>query len=190
METKYERGSIPERIIQASQLLWNNALGCLPLLEDAMLANPGYPFFHREGDGFSFGGPLKKVQWVSTPIITQVQLMFYPNESLLLFEDTTGGPTYAGRKEKLKHLEYLFSNFLLVSRNVLASKLGMFVDNEETIAEKVVEATTVCAESWFPKQGPLIPPVELCVELNNLLPCTHGHVPVFFSGQNGSYSHI
>ena len=150
METKYEHGSTPERLIQASQLLWNNALGCLPLLEDAMLPNPGYQFFHHEGDGFSFGGHLKKVQWVCTLIITRVQLMLYPNQNLVLFEDTTGVPTHAGREKKLKHLEYLFSNFLLVFRNVLASKLGMFADNEEAIAEKVVEATTVFAESWFP----------------------------------------
>ena len=61
MGTRYERGSTPESIFQASQLLWNNAFGCLPLIEDAILISLGYQFFHREGDGFCFGGPLKKV---------------------------------------------------------------------------------------------------------------------------------
>ena len=174
METEYERGATPERLIQASPLLWDNAFGCLPLLEDAMIANPGYQFFHRERDGFCFGGPLKKVQWICTIMVTQVQIMLYPNEYMQRFEDTTGGPSYAGIKEKLMHLDYLFTKFLLVSKNVLANKLGMYLDNEESLAEKVVEATTVFAESWFPSQGPLIPPAELCVELNNELPFTHG----------------
>ena len=62
----------------------------------------------------------------------------------------------------------------MVSKNILANKLGMYLDNEESLAEKVVEATTIFAESWFPKQVPLIPTVETCVELNNLLPYTHG----------------
>ena len=70
-------------------------------------------------------------------------------------------------------MKYLFSNFLLVSRYVLDSKLGMFDTNEEGIAEKVWEATTVLAESWFPRQGPPIPTVELCVELNNLMAYIH-----------------
>ena len=98
----------PESIIQASQLLWHNAFGCLPLLEDAMLVNPGYQFFYREGDCFSFGGPLKNVQWVCALTITQVQLMLHPKENLLLFEDTTGGPTYAGREEKTQALGVSF----------------------------------------------------------------------------------
>ena len=92
MKSRYERGSTAESIFQASQLLWNNAFGCLPLIEDASLISPGYQFFHREGDGFCFGGPLKKVQWICDLIILQVQLMLYPNENMLLFTDTTGGP--------------------------------------------------------------------------------------------------
>ena len=56
METEFERGATPERPIQASPLLWNNAFGCL-------------------------------------------QIMLYPNKNLRLFEDTTGGPTYAGIEE-------------------------------------------------------------------------------------------
>ena len=93
-------------------------------------------------------------------MITQVQILLYPNENLLPFEDSTGGFTYAGIEEKLRHLDYLFTHFLLVTKNVLASKLGMYLDNEESHVEKVVEATTVFAESWFPTQGPLIPSVD------------------------------
>ena len=87
--------------------------------------------------------------------------MLYPNENMQRFEDTTGGPSYAGIKEKLMHLDYLFTNFFLVSNNVLANKPGMYLDDKESLAEKVVEATTVFAEAWFPSHGPLIPPAEL-----------------------------
>ena len=73
--------------------------------------------------------------------------MLYPNENLQRFEDTTGGPSYAGIKEKLMHLDYIFTNFILVSKNVLANKLGMYLDNEESLADKVVEATTFFAEA-------------------------------------------
>ena len=82
-------------------------------------------------------------------MVTQVQIMLYPNEDLERFEDTTGGPTDAGIEEKLMHLEYLFTKFLLVSKNVLANTLGMYLDNEESLAEKVGDATTILPNPGF-----------------------------------------
>ena len=70
-------------------------------------------------------------------------------------------------------MKWLFENFLLVSKNVLASKFGMYNDSEEAIARIVVEAVTNFAATWFPLNSPPIPTVELCVMLNNELPFTH-----------------
>ena len=113
METKYELGATPAHLIQASQLLWANALGCVPLVEDAMLVNPGHQLFHREVDGFCMGDPLKKVQWICTVVLTQLQILLYPNENMQLSDYSTGGPTYAGIEEKLRHLSYIFETLSL-----------------------------------------------------------------------------
>ena len=102
-----------------------------------------------------------------------VQLMLFLNEKLMTCSDTSGGPAYPGRDKQLKHLEWLFINFLLLPRNVLAGRLGMFDMNEEAVAEKVVEATAIYADCWFPVDGPAIPTVEMCVQLNNAMPFTH-----------------
>ena len=134
------------------------------MIEDAILTSPGYQFFSRDGDGFCYGTCLKKCQWICVLRVLQVQLMLYPNENIMVFTDTSGGPSYPGREEKLKHLQYLFSNFLLFPRNVLAGKLGMFDANEEAVAENVCEATTLYADCWFPREGPLIPTVDMCAD--------------------------
>ena len=138
LETGYAQGLTPQRIFHASSLLWDNNLGCLDLFEDAMLVNPGYQFFSRDGDGFCFGSPLQKVQWICTIFLAQVQIMLYPDESMVHYTSASGSATYPGQEYKLQHMKYVFDNFLLVSKNTLASKQGMFVDSEEALAETVV----------------------------------------------------
>ena len=64
MATKYEIGSSPEKIIQASELLWNNGFGCLELIEDSNLGGPGFQFSPRDGDGFCHDTCLKKFQYI------------------------------------------------------------------------------------------------------------------------------
>ena len=129
--------------------------------------------FSRDGDGFCFGSPLKKVQWVLTIVLTQLQIMLYPDENMVHWTSAAGSATYPGQEYKLRHMKYLFDNFLLVSKNVLASRVGMFADSEEALAGTVVDATRTFADAWFPANGPSIPSVELCVRLNNELPFTH-----------------
>ena len=70
-------------------------------------------------------------------------------------------------------MRWLFENFLLVSKNVLANKFAMSNDSEEAVAGVVVEAVTTLAQTWFPVNSPLTPTVDLCVRLNNELPFTH-----------------
>ena len=131
-----------------------------------MLTNPGFQFSARDGDGFCFGSPLKKVQWILTIIITQVQIMLYPDENMKDFTSALDSTTYPGQDFKLRHMQYVFDNFLLVSKNVLASRVGMYNDSEEALAGVVVEAVKNFAEAWFPATGPPIPAVEQCVRLN------------------------
>ena len=106
-----------------------------------ILTGPDFQFFSRYGDGFCHGTCLKKCQWICALRVMQVQIMLFPNENMMLFSDTSGGPWYPGRTEKLMRLKYLFTNFLLLPRNMLAGRLGMFDANEEAVAESVVDAT-------------------------------------------------
>ena len=101
--------------------------------------------------------------------MTQVQIMLY-----LRYTSAPEGPKYPGQEDKLKHMRYLFENFLIVSKSALASKQGMYLESEAALAERVVEATAAFADAWFPVNGPTIPSVELCARLNNELPFTHG----------------
>ena len=125
LETGYTQGSTPQRIFHASSLLWDNNLGCLDPFEDAMLVGPGYQFFSRDGDGFCFGNPRKKVQWVCTILLVQVQIMLYPDGNMVLYTSAAGSATYPGQEYKLRHMKYVFDNFLLVSKNTLAGRVGM-----------------------------------------------------------------
>ena len=103
-----------------------------------------------------------------------VQILLCPDEDLTHFVNSAGEPAYLRVDEKLKHLSYLFTHFLIVTKNVLAAKLGMFLDHEEVLGGNVIEATTIFIEAWFPKQAAQISDAERCVQLNNLLPWTHG----------------
>ena len=116
---------------------------------------------------------LEKVPTHLCPRILMVQTMLFPNENLQTYPDTSGGPAYPGRDQKLRHLEWLFINFLLQPRNVLAARLGMYGMNEEAVAEKVVLAAASYADCGLPADGPAIPTVEMCVQLNNAMPFTH-----------------
>ena len=84
-----------------------------------MLSCPGHQLCCRDGNGFSCGGPLKKVQWILSIAITQIQIMLYPDENMTNFTGAEGSVSYPGQNLKLHHLGWLFGNFLLVSKNVL-----------------------------------------------------------------------
>jgi hypothetical protein len=171
--TVYKQGSTPKRFFEARPLLWNHSLGCINLFEDAMLACPGHQLFCRGGDGFSYGGPLKKVQWILSIAITQIQIMLYPDENMANFTASEGSVSYPGQNLKLQHMSWLFETFLLVSKNAPTNKFGMSSDSEEAVAKVVVEAATNFAQTWFPANSSPIPTADLCVRLNNELPFTH-----------------
>ena len=99
--------------------------------------------------------------------------MLYPDENMVHWTSAAGSATYPGQEYKIRHLKYLFDNFLLVSKNVLANRVGMFADSEESLAGVVVDATKAFADAWFPANGSPIPSIDLCVRLNNELPFTH-----------------
>ena len=113
------------------------------------------------------------MQWVLAIVLTQLQIMLYPDENMVHWTSAAGSATYPGQECKLRHLKYLFDNFLLVSKNVLASRVGMLADSTEALAGVVVEATRAFVDAWFPANGPSVPSAELCVRLNNELPFTH-----------------
>ena len=173
LETAYKQRSTPARLFQGSPLLWDHSFGCINLFEDAMLACPGQQFSARAGDGFSYGSPLTNVQWILSILITQVHLMLYPDENMNDFTAAEGSVSYPGQDLKLWHMQWLFENFLLGSKNLLASKFGMYNDSEEAVAGLVVVAVANFAATWFPLNSPPIPTVELCVMLNNELPFIH-----------------
>ena len=116
LETSYKEGSTPARLFEASALLWDNGFGCVDLFEDAMVTCPGQQFFARDGDGFCYGSLLKKVQWVLTMHLTQVQIMLYPDENMTDFTAAEGSVSYPRQDLKLQHMQWLFENFLLVSK--------------------------------------------------------------------------
>ena len=89
--------------------------------------------------------------------------MLYPDENMNDFTAAEGSVSYPGQDLKLQHMRWLFENFLLVSKNVLANKFGMYNDSEEAVAGVVVEAVTNFAATWFPLSSPPIPTVDLCV---------------------------
>ena len=103
LETAYTQGSTPTRLFQASPLLWDHSFGCVDLFEDAMLTCPGQQLFARDGDGFSYGSPLKKVQWILSIHLTQVQIMLYPDENMNDFPAAEGSISYPGQDLKLRH---------------------------------------------------------------------------------------
>ena len=105
MATKYKVGATPEKIIQASDDLWNNGFGCLELIEDSLVGSPGFQFVLLDGDGFCHGTCLKKCQYICALRILMVQTLLFPNENLMTYSDRSGGPAYPGRDIKLRHLE-------------------------------------------------------------------------------------
>ena len=76
--------------------------------------------------------------------------MLYPDENMVHWTSAAGSATYPGQEYKIRHLKYSFDNFLLVSKNVLANRVGMFADSEESLAGVVVDATRAFADAWFP----------------------------------------
>ena len=130
------RDELQTRVDSAAALLRELApVGPQPgfLFEDAMLTNPGFQLFARDGGGFCFGSPLKKVQWILSIIITQVQIMLHPDENMKGFTSAADSTTYPGQDFKLRHMQYVFDDFLPVSKNVLASRVGMYNDSEEAL---------------------------------------------------------
>ena len=71
---------------------------------------------------------------------------------------------------KLRHGKWLFENYILVARNVLATRIGMYDGDDESAAYQVVLATTLFVDQWFPAALPAAPDVETCVIVNNHLP--------------------
>ena len=71
---------------------------------------------------------------------------------------------------KLRHGKWLFENYILVARNVLAARIGMYDGDDESAAYQVVLATTFFVDQWFPAASPAAPDVETCVVVNNRLP--------------------
>ena len=173
IHTGYREGSSPERIFQASSLVWALGFGCLALFEDAAAMSPASQWFSRDGNGTCIGTHLKKTQFVCAMLVFMLQVALCPFENMQTWSSSSPSPNYPGQDLKLRHLRWLVDNILTSTRNDLAAHLGAYDGDEELWANRVVSATQIFVSKWFPHGSPSVPEVEQCVRLADELPFTH-----------------
>ena len=84
LATNFRVGVTPERVVEASPLLWQHCLGSFALLEDSLAHMPAKAasYFWRDGNGACIGTGLKKVQFILLTRILMLQTTLCPTENL------------------------------------------------------------------------------------------------------------
>ena len=73
----------------------------------------------------------------------------------------------------MSHLEWLNENILTSSKAALAAHLGSYNGDEELWASRVIEATRIFINLWYPIGSPQVPDLDDCIRLAEELPWTH-----------------
>ena len=83
-----------------------------------------------------------------------LQAILYPTENFQTWSEEAGAAAYPGQEMKLWHCKWLFENYIMVVRNVLAAHIGMWDGDDESAAYQVVLATTYFVDRWYPAASP------------------------------------